>query len=324
MRAIVMTAAGGADVLVEQDVPTPTPAAGQILVKAGAIGVHFAETQLRSGIFPMSPTPPVVFGSEAAGTVTDAGPGVDPRLIGARVIVTTDGTGAYAEQVVASAATAVRVPDDVPLTDAVATAVPGAVALTLLRAAAMDGHESVLVEAASTGVGAYLLQMAKEFGAARVFATAGTDTNGERAKLLGADEVFVHSTPGWQDAMRGVLGDTTIDVAFESIGGETATGLLDAMTPLSGRMLSYGLLSGRPAAISAQDLMFRGLTFTGCGGPAWLERVAAARAEILERVSAGSIRPLVDSVIPLAHAHLAHEKIEQRKTSGKVILDPTA
>lgn len=324
MRAIVMTSAGGPEVLVERDMPAPTPAAGQVLIEAGAIGVHFAETQLRSGMFPSPTALPDVFGGEVAGTVTGVGPGVDPGLIGARVIATTDGTGAYAEQVVVAAAAAVVVPDDLSLHDAVAVAVPGAVALTLLRTAAMRGHETVLVEAASTGVGAYLTQMAKEFGAARVIATAGTDEKCERARSLGADGVSVHSAPGWQDAVRDTLGDTTLDVVFESIGGASAAGLLDAMTPLTGRMLFYGMLSGRPAAVTSQDLVLRGLTLVGCGGPAWLGRVADARAEILDRAVAGTLVPLIDSVIPLGQAHLAHEKIEQRKNSGKLILDPTA
>ena len=324
MRAIVMTSAGEPGVLVEQDMPAPTPGAGQLLIRTDAIGVHFAETQLRSGVFPAQTDAPFVFGGEAAGVVVDVGPGVDSALIGTRVLATTDdGTGAYAEQVVVTASAAVPIPDTLPTTDAVAVAVPGAVAATLLRAAELRGGEVVLVEAASTGVGAYLTQLAGEFGAGRILATAGTAAKRERAKALGASDVFDHSAPGWQDRMRNTLGGTTIDVVFESIGGDSATDVLDAMTPATGRMLFYGLLSGRPASVAAQDLMFRGLTLRSCSGPAWLERVAAAKVEILERAAAGTITPLVDSVIPLGQAHLAHRKIEERRTTGKVILTPT-
>ncbi|MGW6376660.1 quinone oxidoreductase family protein [Rhodococcus sp. NPDC055112] len=322
MRAIVMTSVGGPEVLVEQDVPAPQPGAGEVVIRAEAIGVHFAETQLRSGIFPSPAVTPFVFGGEAAGTVVEVGEGVDRGMIGARVIATTDGTGAYAERVVAAAAATVLVPGGLSLTDAVAVAVPGAVALTLLRAAALRGGEVVLVEAAATGVGAYLTQLAGEFGAARILATAGRDDKRERARSFGADEVIDHSDPEWSGRVLEVLGDATIDVAFESIGGESAARLLDLMTPLQGRMLFYGLLSGRPPAIGPMDLMPRGLTLTGCGGQAWLGHVAAARAEILERAAAGTLTPVVDSILPLGDAALAHQKIEKRAAMGKMILAP--
>ncbi|MFG1781452.1 zinc-binding alcohol dehydrogenase family protein [Rhodococcus oryzae] len=323
MRAIVMTSVGGPEVLVERDVPAPQPGAGEVVIRAEAIGVHFAETQLRSGIFPSPAVPPFVFGGEAAGTVVEVGGGVDRGMIGARVIATTDGTGAYAERVVAAAAATVRVPEGLSLTDAVAVSVPGAVALTLLRAADLRGGEVVLVEAAATGVGAYLTQLAGEFGAARILATAGTADKRDRARSFGACDVIDHADPDWPGRVREVLGDATIDVAFESIGGESAARLLDLMTPLEGRMLFYGLLSGRPAAIGSTDLMPRGLTLTGCGGPAWLGRVAAARAEILERAAAGTVTPVVDSILPLGDAALAHERIEKRAATGKMILAPT-
>ncbi|MFZ2529943.1 MAG: zinc-binding dehydrogenase [Rhodococcus sp. (in: high G+C Gram-positive bacteria)] len=324
MQAIVMTSVGEPGVLMARDVPAPIPGPGQVLIHTDAIGVHFAETQLRSGTYPTPTAPPFVFGGEAAGVVTDVGPGVDLGLIGTRVVATTDdGTGAYAEQVAVTASSAIPIPDGLSTIDAVAVAVPGAVALTLLRAAALREGETVLVEAAATGVGAYLTQLAREFGAGRIVATAGTAAKREQARALGADDALDHSVSGWQETVRESLGGNTIDVVFESIGGDAATGLLDAMTPAGGRMLVYGLLTGRPAAVTTEDLLFRGLTLTGCAGPAWLGRVAAAKAEMLARAATGTVTPLVDSVIPLDRAHLAHEKIEERRTAGKVILAPT-
>lgn len=322
MRAIVMTSAGGPDVLVLREVPTPIPAAGELLIRAEAIGVQYAETQLRAGTFPMPTATPAVFGFEAAGTVIAAGPDADRNLIGSRVVATTNGTGAYAEQVAVDARSAIAIPDGLSTLDAVAVAAPGAVALALLETAALRGTEVVLVEAAGTGVGAYLTQLAREFGAGRVLATAGSDVKRARARTFGADDVFDHSAAGWQSGLRESLGGTTIDVVFESIGGESARDLLDALTPSAGRMLSYGMLSGRPAAVAAQDLMSRGLTLTGCGGPAWLRRVADARADILARAAARTVTPLIDSVLPLEHAGLAHDKIERRATTGKVVLTP--
>jgi NADPH:quinone reductase-like Zn-dependent oxidoreductase len=119
-----------------------------------------------------------------------------------------------------------------------------------------------------------------------------------------------------------------IDVIFESIGGESAGPLLDALVPGAGRMLFYGLLSGEPPAISPYDLLLRGVGLIGCGGrPAdystgWSAQVDAARPEVLARAAAGRIRALVDSKIPLADAARAHQRIEERQAAGKVILVP--
>jgi NADPH:quinone reductase len=321
MRAIVMTGVGGPDVLVGREVPEPVPGPREVLLQAEAIGVHFAETQMRAGVFPM-PDLPAVLGGEAGGTVIEVGPGVDRAWLGRTVIVGTNGTGSYAERVVASMDSIVAVPEGLSVTDAVAAAVPAAVAIVLLRTAAVRGGEVVLVEAAASGVGAYITQLAKEFGAGRVIGTAGSLAKREHAERLGADDVVDHSAVGWQDSLRELLGEGTIDVVFESIGGSSAVPLLDLMTPLRGRMLVYGLLTGRFAAVGAGDLLQRGLTLQGCGGTAWLAKVAAAKADVLDRVVAGTLTPLIDSELPLEHAHIAHERIENHSAIGKILLVP--
>ena len=216
--------------------------------------------------------------------------------------------------------------------DAVAVTAQGATALALLRAAALTGREDVLIEAAGGGVGGYLVQLAREFGARSVIATAGSAAKRQLALDLGADAVLDHRDPDWPDQVIAANDGAMIDVIFESIGGESAGRLLNALVPGAGRMLFYGLLSGEPPAISPYDLLLRGVGLIGCGGrPAdystgratgWSAQVEAARPEVLARAAAGRIRPLVDSKIPLADAARAHQRIEDRQAVGKVILVP--
>ncbi|MEU1431047.1 zinc-binding dehydrogenase [Nocardia sp. NPDC005746] len=320
MQAILLTGTGGPDVLVAGEVPAPRPQAGEILVRAEAIPVLFPETMMRSGAFPLPVQFPLVFGTQAAGVVTEVGAGVDASLVGQRVVVSSSSFGTYAEQVCVPAEAATPIPDGLSTDAAAAVAMSGSVAIPLLETARLTGTETILVEAAGTGVGAYLTQLAKEHGAARVIATAGGPEKAARAREFGADLVVDHHTPGWTRQLADLLGGATLDVVFDSVGGESALELLDLMTPLRGRMLSYGFLSGAPAQVGAMDLIMRGLTLTGCSGPAWLAGVAAAREPALRRAATGSLTPLVDRVLPLDQAAHAHRLLEDRAAQGTIIL----
>ncbi|WP_067814041.1 quinone oxidoreductase family protein [Nocardia inohanensis] len=322
MRAILLTATGGPEVLVPGDVPAPRPRAGEVLVRTEAIPVLYPETMLRSGMFPIPLEKPFVFGTQAVGIVTEVGEGADPATIGQRVLLSSNTFGTYAEQVSTPADSIVAVPEGLSAVDAAAVGMSGSVALPLLERASLTGTETVLIEAGGTGIGGYLVQLAKEFGAARVIATAGGPEKGERARELGADEVIDHRASDWPRRLGELLAGTTVDVVFDSIGGESAAALLDFMTPVQGRMLSYGWLSGAPAQISAMDLIGRGLTLIGCAGPAWLAGVAAARAAVLERAATGAITVLADQVLPLEQAAQAHRRLDQRAALGTLVLRP--
>jgi NADPH:quinone reductase-like Zn-dependent oxidoreductase len=159
-------------------------------------------------------------------------------------------------------------------------------------------------------------------GAIKILGTAGNPTKLARARELGANAVLNHGDPDWPQRLRDSLGEATIDVLFESIGGSSAHQLLDLLTPGTGRILLYGRLSGEPAAITASDLLSRGLTLTGCAGPAWVKRVEAARPQILESLAHGALRPTIDGPHALADAAAAHKRIEARQAVGKVVLTP--
>ncbi|MEC3953462.1 zinc-binding dehydrogenase [Nocardia sp. CDC153] len=322
MQAILLTTTGGPEALVPSEVPDPRPEAGQVVVRNEAIPVLYPETMLRSGAFPLPVEFPLVFGTQAAGVVTEVGEGVNAGLIGRRVLIRSNSFGTYAERVAVPAELAVAIPDRLSSVDAAAVGMSASVAIPLLETAKLTGTETVLIEAAATGVGAYLTQLAKEYGAARVIATAGGPEKAEQARGFGADAVIDHLDPDWPQRLRETLGGATLDVVFDSIGGESALALLDLMTPLRGRMLGYGFLSGAPAQVSTMDLIMRGLTFIGCSGPAWLAGVAEKRAAALERAATGSITPLVDRVLPLEKAAYAHELLARRAAKGTIVLEP--
>ncbi|GAA3252198.1 quinone oxidoreductase family protein [Nonomuraea helvata] len=317
MRAIVLSEKGGPERLEVADVPRPTPGEGQVLVRTQAVGVSYAETQIRAGTLPFPLPLPAVIGAEAAGEVVEVGEGVDAKLLGSTVVGVTGGLGSYAEYALLPAAMTVAVPDGLSPVDALAAAAPGAIALALLHKARLEGGETVLVEAGASSVGTYLVEHAEEFGAGRVIATAGSAAKRDRAARMGADLVIDHGSPDWP----GELPD--VDVVFESVGGTVARRVLDHLTPGTGRMLYYGLLSGEPAAISAADLMERGVTVTACSGPGWAGEVFTTHLPaLLNRLVAGTSRAYVDRTLPLEEAAEAHRLLESRAITGRILLLP--
>jgi NADPH:quinone reductase len=265
---------------------------------------------------------PFVFGAEVAGTVTATGEGVDPSLMGNRVVALT-GVGAYADEVVAPAIMVAVVPDEVTAVDAVAATTSAATAMLLLRAARLEGNERLLVEGASGTIGGYLVQLAKARPGTTVIATASSAARQAYATDLGADAVIDHRLPDWPDRIGDLLGPEKIDVVFEAIGGDSARSLLPLLQPATGRMVFYGSLSGKQPAVTPMDLLVRGVSLIGAGGMAAVgPLLPKARADALAQLAAGTLRPLVDRVLPLADAAKAHQLIEDRDTVGKIVLTP--
>jgi NADPH:quinone reductase-like Zn-dependent oxidoreductase len=289
--------------------------------------MHFAEVRIRAGAFlPLRPASlPEVVGIEAVGVVTETGDGADVALLGTRVAVAlVEGTGTYAEYVAAPVEQTMPVPDGVTATDAVAVGLQGALALSLLRAARPAEHEHLLIEAAGGAVGGYLVQLAREYHPGRVIATAGSPAKREHALRLGADVVIDHSDPDWPDRVPDALEGEGLGIVFESIGGPSAARLLDTLTTGTGRMVFYGMLSGEAPPITPADLLYRGLSLIGYGGRpgTGLERIKAGHAEVLDRLATGRLRPLIDSVLPLADAAKAHQRFEDHAVIGKIVLVP--
>lgn len=315
MRAIVLRAVGGPENLILEELPTPVPGPGEVLVRTEAIGVTFTEAAMRTGALPLPVELPAPFGFEAAGVVTEAGEGADAGLLGQRVVLMHTGLGSYAEYIAVPESAVAVIPDGLGAAEAVAVANYGAVASCLVDKAKLTGEETVLVEVAGSGVGGYVTQLARRRGVRRIIGTAGSAAKREHAASLGADEVLDHTEPGWTGQL------TNVDVAFHSLGGDTTIALLDGMTPGTGRVLLYGFLRGAPV-VTGMDLLYRGLTLTGCGGGDWYDRVLAARTEVMRMAVDGEIKPQIDSVLPLADAAVAHERYDQHLPTGKIVLTP--
>ncbi|MGY0232869.1 zinc-binding dehydrogenase [Longispora urticae] len=313
MRAVWLREFGGPEVLVAGDAPEPVPGPGQVLVEVAFANITFVETQFRAtGAGPYRPVLPMIPGNGVGGLVAAVGAGVDPGLVGTRVVTSLGGSGGYAERATVDAAQLVPVPDEVPLDTAVALLADGRTATALVRAAGLRPGERVLVEAAAGGVGTLLVQLARAAGAT-VVAAVGGPRKAQVARDLGAETVVDYTAPGWTDAAGAV------DVVFDGVGGEigrAAFGLLGR----GGRMFTYGLASGAWTDIPAAEASGRGVTVHAgsLGTPAELR---AFTLDALGEAAAGRLRPVIGQRFPLEKAADAHAAMGARATVGKTLLE---
>lgn len=314
MRAIQLSAFGPPETLELVELPDPRPGPGQVVVGVAYVGVTFVDTQIRAGRPPspaMLPALPTIPGNGVGGVVRALGPGADPDLAGARVIATTGGRGACAEQVAVEAEALVRVPDGLGLAAATALLADGRTALGLVEAGAPRPGERVLVEAAGGGVGTLLVQLARAAGAEVVAAARGAGKLA-LARELGAAETVDYGAADWA---RGLA---PVDLALDGVGGAIGRAAFELVRP-GGRFLRFGMASGAFAAVADEEAAARGVALLTPAPPTprqLRERAAAALALAAE----GRLRPIVGQIEPLARAAAAHAAIERRATVGKTLL----
>ncbi|MFC6016926.1 zinc-binding dehydrogenase [Plantactinospora solaniradicis] len=317
MRAVWLTEFGGPEVLVATDRPDPVAGPGQVVVAVEFANITFVETQLRAGAGPggFRPELPVIPGNGVGGLVDSVGPGVDPALVGRRVVSGTGGSGGYAERAVAKAEDLIEVPDGLPLDSAVALLADGRTATLLIRTARIRTGERILVEAAAGGVGSLLVQLGTAAGATVVAATGG-GRKGELARELGADVAVDYQAPGWTDRVRGAVG--AVDVVFDGVGGTVGRAAFELLDR-NGRMVSFGLASGTWTDIPDEVARQRGATIVRVprSDPAELRELTRAA---LAEARAGRLRPVIGQRFPLERAADAHAAIESRATVGKTLL----
>jgi NADPH2:quinone reductase len=323
MRAIRFERTGGPEVLELQEIETPRPGPGEILVRHEAIGVNFIDTYHRSGLYPV-PLPSGL-GSEGAGVVEAVGEGVTRFAAGDRAAYALAGLGAYAEAKVVSAERAVRIPDGVDARTAAAVLLKGMTAEFLLRRAyPLKAGQTVLVHAAAGGVGQLLTQWAKAIGAI-VIATVGSEAKAERARALGADHVILYRDAGVAAEVRRITGGAGVPVAYDSVGKDTFEGSLASLAR-RGLFVSFGNASGPPPPIEAQRLSRAGsLFFTRptlgdyVATTAELDESAGA---VFGMVGSGRLKVEIGQTFPLGEARNAHEALEARRTVGATLLAP--
>lgn len=315
MKAIRIHNYGGAHELRLEDVETPQPQAEEILIKTTAAGINYADTMLRAGNYLMRPPLPFIIGFEVAGTVESVGAKVANFQPGQRVLAMVRG-GGYAEYAVANAAQVVPIPDN--LSDGAATAllVQGLTALGLLQD--LKENQTILIHAAAGGVGSLLVQLAKYKGA-QVIGTASSSEKLEKVVGLGADVGINYTESDWTEQVTRATEARGADLIIEMVGGEIGKRNFECLAT-GGTMIVYGAASGEDFSISALSLLGKMQTVKGYNlnleTPANMVKFTG---ELLEHIHANRLEVSVTE-FPLEQARQAHEAIENRQTTGKVVL----
>ena len=311
MRAIMFERNGGSEVLEPKDVPDPTPGEGQVLVDVEAIGVNYRDVYERNGDYGVKT--PAIIGLEGAGTIAETG----ERVAWSNI------SGSYAERVAADRNKLVPIPDGISVEIAAAGILQGMTAHFLASESyAIEDGDWVLVHAASGGVGLLLTQIAKLRGG-RVIGTTSSKEKAALARGAGADEVIGYD--GFAECAKKITGGEGVAAVYDGVGRTTFLDGFNALRP-TGRMILYGAASGQPAPLDVRSL--------GPAGSLYVQRPALqtyTRTPDLLRDRARQLFELIDgrkldvrigARYPLAEARRAHEDLEARRTSGKLLLMP--
>ncbi len=310
-----MSEYGGPEVLQLVDLPVPEPGDGEVLVRVTRAGLNFADTHKRTNTYLSKDVLPLVPGIEVAGVREDTG----------ERVIALCGDGGYAEYATAPAALTFAIPDAVDDATALAVLVQGLTAWHLYRTCGRVGAgESVVVHSAAGGVGSLAVQLGHAMGAGRVIATASTEDKRSLALSLGADAAVDGAADGLTERLMECNGGRQVDVVFEMAGGEVFERSLDALAPF-GRLVTYGVASREPNSVRSGDLMRRSRAVVGfwimhcLGRP---EMVDEALADLFARVARGELRAVTGPAYPLAEAARAQRDLAERRTTGKLTLDP--
>ena len=311
MRAVQIEEFGGPEVMQIADVPTPEPEEGEVLIRVDTAGINWADTHTRENEYVQRYELPLVPGGEVVGVVERA---AGELKEGQRVVAMT-GTGGYAEYATARAETTFPLPDDVDDGQALALLIQGLTAWHLYRTCArIQPGESVVVHSAAGGVGSLAVQLGKPMGAGKVIATASSEERRAYALELGAD---VALDP--DDDLE------PVDIVFEAAGGALFERSFAALRPF-GRIVQYGLSTREKTRVSNANLLKTSRGIVGfwlmhcIGRPGMLREPLA---DLFERAARGELVARVGDAYPLSEVARAHEDLLSRRTSGKLIVDPS-
>src|SRR5438034_324702 len=321
MKAIRVHEFGGPEVLRLEEVPTPQPGAGQVLVRMHAIGVNPVETYIRAGTYALKPTLPYTPGNDGAGVVEQIGDSVTEFKAGDRVYTAGSISGTYAEFALCKAAQVHPLPANVSFAQGSAMGTPYATAYRGLfqRADAKPG-ETVLVHGASGGVGTAAVQLTRARGL-RVFGTAGSDEGRKLAREQGAHEVFDHRAPDHFQQILNATDGRGVDVIVELLANVNLGKDLTILAK-GGRVVvigSRGRVEIDPRDTMQRDADIRGMILPNTP-PAELASIHAALVAGLEN---GTLRPVIGKEFPLSDAAKAHRAVMESGALGKIVLVPS-
>lgn len=323
MRAVRYGGVGGAEVISIEQVDTPQPRGGQVLIKVAAAGMNFADIERRRGRYLEATPLPYIPGSEIAGTVVALGQGVEAKgwlAVGARVMGMCP-SGGYAEYVAAPMQLLAPAPATLSDEEAAALPVQGLSAYHLLKTSArLAEGETVLVTAAAGGVGTLAVQVARLLGAGKVIAAAGSDDKAEFLAGLGADAFINYQTQDITERVKALTGGKGADVILEPVGGAIYS-QCEAALARFGRLVTFGQAGGQPAQVDTIRLMRRNAAVIGF----WLStlppaRIAEGMQALSDWIAEGKLRIIVGATYPLDEVARAQDDMLARRTRGKVTL----
>jgi NADPH2:quinone reductase len=322
MKAIQIHETGGPEVLQLVELPIPEPGPGQVLIRLEAIGVNFVEIYFRKGVYKSSM--PMVPGSEAAGTVEELGPGVTGFKAG-DAVASVSVLGSYAEYALVPAAQLVKVPAGLTPEQSAAAMLQGMTAHYLAYSTfPLKAGDTALIHAGAGGVGLLLTQMAVKLGA-RVITTVSTEAKAELSREAGASDVILYTEQDFEPEVKRLTGGKGVDVVYDSVGKTTFDGSLNCLRP-RGMLVLFGASSGPVPPFDLIQLSGKGSLFIT--RPTLWHHVAT-RAEldwragdVLGWAAKGELKLRTEHIYPLTDAAQAQSDMADRKTTGKILLEP--
>ncbi|HEX4437724.1 MAG TPA: NADPH:quinone oxidoreductase family protein [Solirubrobacteraceae bacterium] len=322
MRAIQMTEFGGPEVLRLAELPSPEPGPGEAVIRVTRAGLNFADTHTRTNSYVCKAELPLIPGGEVAGVMEETG----------ERVVALVGSGGYAELAVAPRELIFPIPDGLDDGTALALVLQGTTAWHLLHTAArLAAGESVVVHSAAGGVGSLATQLARAFGAGRVIATASSERKRELALELGADAAIDPGPEGLTERLLEANAGRGLDVVLDSSGGEVFDASIKTLAPF-GRIVVNGIATGDQNVVRTGSLLRNSRSVVGfylfhclpaphgVGAPGMF---ADALADLFARAERGELKAIVGATYPLEQAPQAQIDLRARRTTGKLLLDPT-
>ncbi|HTZ45709.1 MAG TPA: NAD(P)H-quinone oxidoreductase [Jatrophihabitans sp.] len=326
MKAVVLAGFGGPEQLSLAEAPDPSPGSGEVRLAVAATAVNRADLHQRAGNYPPPPGASEILGLECSGRIAELGEGVTGWQVGDEVCALLAG-GGYAEQVCVPAVQLMPVPAGLDLTRAAALPEVACTVWSMVFDSAPAAHltlgERFLVHGGSSGIGTMAIQLAAAQGA-RVFATAGSARKVEACRELGADVAINYREQDFAEVIAAETGGAGVDVILDTVGAKYLAANVGSLAT-GGRLAVIGLVGGATGELNLGALMAKRATVHAAGLRARpVEQkaaiVAGTMAHVWPLIEAGRVRPVIDTVLPLADAAQAHRLVEASGHIGKVVL----
>jgi NADPH2:quinone reductase len=319
MKAARIHTFGGPEVVTYEDIPKPSPKENEVLFKVTSTSMNYADVQWRRGNY-VDRTLPATLGREAAGIIEAVGPGVTTLKVGQPIMARAP--GGHAEYAIAQVDNVFPCPAGLDMAQAGGIPIIFLTAYHLLRSMKrLQPGDTVLVQAAASGVGTALIQLCKQWGF-RSIATASTEAKLELARQLGADETINYATHDFEPEVKRLTNGVGVQLALEAVGGDVTENSMRCLAPF-GCLVNYGNASNTPAALPLasfrENRAAMGFSLTA-NVPGRDNQ--AAMGELLGLIMDKKVRLIVDHVLPLSEAAKAHAHLSNRGAMGKVLLIP--